>query len=209
MSELKLVEKKFLPVTVRQIFAPSKLIVKAQAELTFYAQNDPDECWGYFPTDPRANNNGLDDCRRFQEAFPTITIDGHTFGFSFLRLSLKKQKPLRGKHVDGNAGTGIKIPGQDLRSVACRAFFSLSDQEEREMSISHQAPASLPLVDAGGLMTIKDSELDPSYIESIVIPRRSGPMVSGIVFYPGEVPHGGDDTESGHYVASYGREEYI
>ena len=208
MSMFEAVNPDFLPRPFH-VRLNAKDIAKVEKELVGKAQNDPHKCRAYFARlddlDSSAIDTHLPKSKKFAKKYPSFTLDGKDWQFSFVRLSLVSQPAMGGLHTDKNASTGLSNDNASMQPTvrAWRAILNLG-LNERVINFSHQEPlAANPQLVLGRLVYSPH----PVSLDEIAIPARIDDRVSGAAFCVSHVLHGGADSLAGHFIATYGNEE--
>jgi hypothetical protein len=207
MSEIgrfELVDQLYLPRTVLIPRVDGKLLWEAHSEIWLRAAGDPNGCWGYYPHDPRADNNELFKARDYYYLFPTIEVEDKEFDFNFLRVALRPQAALRGLHIDRSVATGI---GKS-KNLIWRLLINLGTKP-RQLTYSEQNPENLPMIEGDDFMTA--SEISQRYIKQASLEpiNRGKGKSKALLFCASKVLHGGSEDEDGHAIMSYGCEQRL
>jgi hypothetical protein len=208
MSDFQRVSELYLPRSMEVIVSDTGAIDRVQMELTEKALTDESGCYGYFPDQLEADQD-LPACVDFAAKFPHFSINNDRLDFSFLRLAVTPQLSLNGLHRDQNALSGLCVQEGESFELgrAWRALFNLGSLP-RLLTISLQDYRSMETkFDESISSTIYAP--DPRSLRTIVVRPRVNEAIQGLFFCASEVVHGGNDGYSGHFIASYGFQEYV
>lgn len=194
------------PVTV---FIPGGEVRAVENELEEAAGRDRDKCWGYFPSlrRPSGVSDDLPASRSLAGLVPQLFVQGATFSFCFLRLSLVQQSTEPSYHLDSDAATAVTgDPATIGRRRVYRLLLNLSSRRSRSLHYLSADSNSIDLVAEGSYVTAAAAEHLRHTARVADIPSRRGSTVHGLVFESSRLLHSGLDDDDGHFVAAYGFE---
>jgi len=181
----------------------------AALELKTMAEPDDNKCCGYFPAmHADGINMDLPASKAFAETYPEFEVDGMPVGFSFLRMSLKKQEAKASFHLDTDAATALTgEPDTVTQRRVVRLLLNFSILHHRTLAFLDVDPTSLPPSFNQNYVYCPPEAVPQDSVRTIAIPPRAGRLVQGVLFYSSRVYHTGQDDEHGHFVGAYGRED--